>query len=109
MFPRTTLAEASILAERLRIRVEIEAGDRVRIASRLVITVSCGVSSTAFGARTPLELIDQADRALYAAKEGGRNCVMALDPIIGGANAFDQVEPQVRRITPRVSSPPASR
>ena len=109
MFPRTTLAEASNLAERLRIQVEIEAGDRVRMASRLVITVSCGVSSTAFGARTPLELIDQADKALYAAKEGGRNCVMALDPIIAGANAFDQFEPQVRRITPRVSSPPASR
>ena len=109
MFPRTTLAEAPNMAERLRIQVETEAGDRVRTVSRLVITVSCGVSSTVFGARTPLELIDQADKALYAAKEGGRNCVMALDPIIAGPNAFDQVEPQVRRITPRVSSPQASR
>lgn len=109
MFPRTALAEAADLAERLRIRVETEAGVRMRMASRLVITVSCGVSSTAFGARTPLELIDQADKALYAAKEGERNCVMALDPIIAGANASDQVEPQVRRITPRVSRPLASR
>jgi diguanylate cyclase (GGDEF)-like protein len=107
MFPRTTLAEASNLAERIRIQVEVEAGDRVRTASRLVITVSCGVSSTVFGARTPLELIDQADKALYAAKEGGRNCVMAIDPIIAGANSSDQCEPQVRRITPRMSSPPA--
>jgi hypothetical protein len=56
-----------------------------------------------------LELIDQADKALYAAKEGGRNCVMALDPIIAEANAVGKVEPQVRRITPRVSSPQASR
>ena len=109
MFPRTTLAEASSLAERLRIRVETEAGDRVRAASRLAITVSCGVSSMVFGARTPLELIDQADKALYAAKKGGRNCVMVLDPIIAGANASDQFEPQVRRITPRVARPPASR
>ena len=108
MFPRTTLAEASNLAERIRIQVEVEAGDRVRTASRLVITVSCGVSSTVFGARTPLELIDQADKALYAAKEGGRNCVMAIDPIIAGVNSSDQCEPQVRRITPRMSSPPAS-
>ena len=109
MFPRTTLAEAPNMAERLRIQVETEAGDRVRTASRLVITVSCGFSSTVFGARTPLELIDQADKALYAAKEGGRNCVMALDPIIAGANALEQVEPQVRRITPLLSGPPDPR
>jgi diguanylate cyclase (GGDEF)-like protein len=109
MFPGTTMAEASNLAERLRIQVEIEAGDRVRTALCLVLTVSCGISSTAFGAQTPLELIDQADKALYAAKEGGRNCVMALDHIIAGENASDQFEPQVRRITPRVSSHSDSR
>ena len=109
MFPCTTLAEAPDLAERIRIQIETEAGERVRAAPRLVITVSCGISSTALGARTPLELIDQADKALYAAKEGGRNCVMVLDPIIAGTNASDQCEPQVRRITPRVSSPPMFR
>ncbi len=109
LFPGTTLAEAANLAERLRIRVETEAGDRMRITSRLVITVSFGVSSMAFKARTPLELIDQADRALYAAKEGGRNCVMALNSITAGPNASDQVEPQIRRITPRVSSQLPSR
>lgn len=79
------------------------------MASRLVITVSCGISSTANGARVPLALIDQADKALYAAKESGRNCVMAIDPINAAANASDQCEPQVRRITPRVSSLQASR
>lgn len=109
MFQHTALSEATDLAERLRIRVEAEAGVRVRTASGLVITVSCGISSTALGARTPLELIDQADKALYAAKEGGRNCVMVLDPIIAGSKAADQYEPQVRRITPRVSSPPMSK
>jgi diguanylate cyclase (GGDEF)-like protein len=77
IFPRTTLAEASNLADRLRIQVETEAGVRVRTVSHLVTTVSCGISSTGSGARTPLELIDQADKALYAAKEGGRNCVVA--------------------------------
>lgn len=109
MFPRTKLAEAADLAERLRIHVETEAGVRVRTASCLGITVSCGISSTAFGARTPLELIDQADKALYAAKEGGRNCVMALDPVIAKVNASDHFEPQVKRITPRVPNPPISR
>jgi len=108
MFPSTTLHEASSLAERLRAHVEAEAGERVRTVPRLAITVSFGISSTVFGARTPLELVDQADKALYAAKEGGRNCVMALDLLSSGANAADQVEPQVKRITTRVSSPPAA-
>jgi diguanylate cyclase (GGDEF)-like protein len=108
MFPCTTLHEASSLAERLRVHVEAEAGDRVRTVPRLAITVSGGVSSTVFGARTPLELVDQADKALYAAKEGGRNCVMALDLIGRDANAADQIEPQVKRITGRMSSPPAA-
>lgn len=108
MFPRTTLHEASSLAERLRVHVEAEAGERVRTVPRLAITVSCGISSTVFGARTPLELVDQADKALYAAKEGGRNCVMALDLISTDASAADQIEPQVKRITCRMSSPPAA-
>jgi diguanylate cyclase (GGDEF)-like protein len=108
MFPRTKLAEAAALAERLRIRVATEAGVRMRMASRLVITVSCGVSSTMLGARSPLQLIDQSDKALYAAKEGGRNCVMVVDPIIGG-NLSDQLEPQVRRITPKALIPQGSR
>jgi diguanylate cyclase (GGDEF)-like protein len=108
MFPRTTLHEASGLAERLRVHVEAEAGDRVRTVPRLAITVSCGISSTVFGARTPLELVDQADKALYAAKEGGRNCAMALDPVSADASGADQAQPQVKRITSRVSSPPAA-
>ena len=107
MFPRTTLAEATDLAERLRIRVGIEAGSRMRTVSGLTFTVSIGVSSILFGARTPLELIDQADKALYAAKEGGRNCVMALDVLVPGMNASEQLELQVKRVTPRSGLPTA--
>jgi len=105
MFPRTTLAEASDLAERLRIRIETEAGGRVRMAAGMVLTVSIGVSTTSLGARTPLELIDQADKALYAAKQGTRNCVMALDLLVPWLKPSEQLELQVRRITPRSSSP----
>jgi hypothetical protein len=46
----------------------------------------------AFGVWTPLELIDQADKALYAARKDGRNCVMTLDPLIAVANAPDQCD-----------------
>lgn len=105
MFPRTTLAEATDLAERLRIRVGVEAGSRMRIVNGLTFTVSIGVSTIVFGARTPLELIDQADKALYAAKEGGRNCVMALDVLVPGMNPSEQLELQVKRVTPRSGLP----
>lgn len=104
IFSRTTLTEASDLAERLRIRIETEAGSRVRMAAGMVLTVSIGVSTTALGARTPLELIDQADKALYAAKDGGRNCVMALDLLVPWLKPSEQLELQVRRITPRSGS-----
>lgn len=105
MFPRTTLAEASDLAERQRIRIGTEAGSRMRMVSGMTLTVSIGVSAIACGAQTPLELIDQADKALYAAKESGRNCVMALDVLVPGMNPSDQLELQVRRITPRALTP----
>jgi diguanylate cyclase len=108
MFPRTALAEATALAERLRIRVGTEAGSRLRMVSGLTLTVSLGVSALAFGARTPLELIDQADKALYAAKEGGRNCVMALAVLVPGMHPSEQLELQVKRVTPR-SEPSGAR
>ena len=107
MFPRTTLAEASDLAERLRIRIEKEAGGRVRMTADMALTVSIGVSTIAFAARTPLELIDQADKALYAAKESTRNCVMALDVLGPGLKPSEQFDLQVRRVTPRSGSPTA--
>lgn len=108
MFPRTTLAEATDLAERLRIRVGAEAGSRLRMVSGLTLAVSIGVSAIAFGARTPLELINQADKALYAAKEGGRNCVMALAVLVAGMHPSEQLELQVKRVTPR-SGPSGAR
>ncbi len=108
MFPRTTLTEASDLAERLRIRVGTEAGSRLRMVSGLTLTVSIGVSAIAFGARTPLELIDQSDKALYAAKEGGRNCVMALAVLVPEMHASERLELQAKRVTPR-SGPPSAR
>jgi diguanylate cyclase (GGDEF)-like protein len=108
VFPGTTLQEASSLAERVRARVEVEAAKRVRTVPCLTITVSVGIASTVLGAQTTLELVDQADKALYAAKEGGRNCVMALDRMNDGASKAEQVEPHVKRITPRLPTPSAA-
>ncbi len=43
------------------------------------ITASVGISSTEFGVTELTGLIDQADKALYAAKQGGRNRVVSWE------------------------------
>jgi diguanylate cyclase (GGDEF)-like protein/PAS domain S-box-containing protein len=54
-----------------RFRKEIESHD----FSGVPVTVSLGVSSVTLGASEPAELVNQADKALYASKNGGRNRV----------------------------------
>ncbi len=48
---------------------------------QLNVTASLGCSSVEFGADSPATMIDQADQALYAAKENGRNRVVRFDQI----------------------------
>ena len=75
LMPATLPNEAGIVAERLRARFETEVG---RLRLEIPVTLSVGVAIRANpGERveTPEDLIAAADRALYAAKSGGRNCV----------------------------------
>ena len=44
-------------------------------SANLRVTVSCGVATTRAPGTTPEALVRRADRALYAAKAAGRNCV----------------------------------
>jgi diguanylate cyclase (GGDEF)-like protein len=77
----TALAGAVILAERMRERVEsLRIGHRTSGISAF-LTVSFGVATLVPrpGVR-PEDLIDRADRALYAAKQKGRNRVVGSDP-----------------------------
>jgi diguanylate cyclase (GGDEF)-like protein/PAS domain S-box-containing protein len=62
-------------AERLRLAISARANQAVRTTGDNKITMSFGVSCFSLGATGPLELVDQADKALYAAKEAGRNQV----------------------------------
>jgi diguanylate cyclase (GGDEF)-like protein/PAS domain S-box-containing protein len=71
ILPHTDIDGASKAAERFR--RQIESHD----FSGVPVSVSLGVSSVALGASDPSELINQADQALYAAKNGGRNCVVS--------------------------------
>jgi diguanylate cyclase (GGDEF)-like protein len=78
----TGLEGARMLAERMRSRVEaLKVEHRASgVASHL--TVSLGVASVVPRAAVrPEDLVDLADRALYAAKEGGRNRVTTADQL----------------------------
>jgi diguanylate cyclase (GGDEF)-like protein/PAS domain S-box-containing protein len=69
------LEQAVRLAERVHKNVQLPGFARVPVA------VSIGVSSTRWGARTLAVLIAQADEALYASKERGRNRVTRYDEL----------------------------
>jgi diguanylate cyclase (GGDEF)-like protein/putative nucleotidyltransferase with HDIG domain len=69
----------------------LQAGERFRVAieqgsvAGITMTASFGVSSDQLGARSPQDLLNQADEALYAAKRGGRNRVEQWTPALAGA------------------------
>ena len=81
VLPETEAAAACEVAERIRRRVESWGVRRDGAAGRPPLTISVGVSTCIpDGVVTPEELIEEADRALYAAKRGGRNRVEAAAP-----------------------------
>lgn len=70
ILPHIDMGNAALAAERFRAAVESHSFSGVNV------TASFGVSTTGLGAEDPSSLIDQADQALYAAKENGRNRVI---------------------------------
>lgn len=75
LLPNTSLADACVIAERARVTIENEASAGIRSVQVRKITSSFGVATLTDGAHSLQELIDQADQALYASKEAGRNRV----------------------------------
>jgi diguanylate cyclase (GGDEF)-like protein len=75
LLSETTLAEAQVFAERLRDSI---AGVPLSTThGEIPVTISIGIA--ALGATEPStagELLNAADRNLYAAKNAGRNCVI---------------------------------
>ncbi|RVU43749.1 GGDEF domain-containing protein [Rubrivivax rivuli] len=74
MLPDTTLADAAVLAERVRKAVE-QMDARLPGGRRLRCTVSIGLSEAA-AADSFDTLIARADKAMYLAKAGGKNRVV---------------------------------
>jgi two-component system, cell cycle response regulator len=75
ILPGTTLATAVKVAERIRRLVAVETFKWQ--ASIIPITISIGVAALAGSGGDSTTLMEAADAALYQAKEGGRNRVMA--------------------------------
>ena len=79
LMPETSADEALRAAERIRqiiSRHPVSEGEQSALA-----TVSVGIATVADGkAGTPENLLKQADDAMYAAKEAGRNCVRVAGP-----------------------------
>jgi two-component system cell cycle response regulator len=74
--PDTPLDGAQAVAERIRQRVEAEPF-LVQGMKRIKVTVSIGVAARQAGDMTAGEVLKRADDALYRAKQGGRNKVVA--------------------------------
>jgi diguanylate cyclase len=89
LLPSTDVPGAAIVAERLRRRVA-EAVHEIGGGSVLRVTASAGYATLQPGSTaTPEMLLASADGALYAAKRGGRNMVVAgPDPGMPAINRF---------------------
>jgi len=78
ILPDTPLLGAAEVAERVRRAIEQHAMPHATSKAAAVVTISLGVACAAAGSHlTPEQLVAWADKALYRAKETGRNRVVA--------------------------------
>lgn len=87
LLPGTNLEKAIEVAQEVRSTIESYATMGIDTKSELTVTASLGVSAIEQGASEPVKLIDQADKALYQAKEQGRNRVEQWNPALSGHRA----------------------
>jgi diguanylate cyclase (GGDEF)-like protein/PAS domain S-box-containing protein len=81
LLPETGLEGAIATAE--RIRVEIERLKIIMHNGRIGVTVSVGIASLGVENTELDQMLSQADQALYAAKQGGRNRIEIYKPDTG--------------------------
>lgn len=73
ILPGAAIEQATRIAETIRQKVERSSFNSIKV------TCSFGITSIRFNAKTPTELIGQADMALYQSKINGRNRVTLWD------------------------------
>jgi diguanylate cyclase (GGDEF)-like protein len=79
VLPNTSLAGARVMGERMRAAIAtrttvVDGGHRIRVTASIGIAYADSV-----GELVASDLFEIADRALYVAKDHGRNCIVALD------------------------------
>lgn len=77
VMPDTPAEVAATVAERLRGMIEARPFQLRSGETPLMLTASMGIATIGPGIETPEQLLKQADRALYEAKNSGRNRVVA--------------------------------
>ncbi|MFN3509314.1 MAG: PleD family two-component system response regulator [Allorhizobium sp.] len=77
VMPDTSAEVAASVAERLRGMIEARPFQLRSGETPLMLTASMGIATLGPGIETPEQLLKQADRALYEAKNSGRNRVVA--------------------------------
>jgi diguanylate cyclase (GGDEF)-like protein len=100
MLPRTALAEARRIAERLRrgagvvqVPASVTAGPRSAADTVVNVTLSVGVAILGCHGQDLFELLAAADLALYRAKDTGRDRVCVFDPADAVPDAVPDVVP----------------
>ena len=116
ILPKTGLKPAAKLCEKIRIAVESQPFDLREVEGpldELPITISIGVASLQEGTETifttPEQLLQAADKGVYAAKESGRNCVRAFVPAASAPqkNTDAQSTSNADKATEQAASAPA--
>ena len=87
LLPGTGLDKTIEVAQEVRSTIESYATMGIETRASLTVTASLGVSAIEQGADAPGTLVDQADKALYQAKEQGRNRVEQWSPALSGNRA----------------------
>lgn len=86
LLPRTTLAEAAQVGDKLRSIVELTEFPGGEGQPEGMLTISVGAASLRSD-ETGAELLARADTALYEAKDQGRNCVVTASQSAGPARS----------------------
>ncbi len=90
VLPETGITEGIEIADRLR--GSIAEGSRIRFTSSMRVTASFGVASLSEEMPDAHDLVNRADKALYAAKEAGRNRVIEWEPSLSAEDASNHVD-----------------